>query len=103
MTDIYAFGYYEERKGHEVSLMYISDTEVYDTELGSIYSMIDYINNNSFSRSKILFSNFSSDNIKYVISKIVKYKNIDSFESYNCIIISDKKKKVRELDYAKMD
>ena len=61
-----------------------------------------YFKYNNFNSDKILFCNFTGNQLEKLIIYISKYKCIDTILGYNSMIISNKKK-IRGLNYAKMD
>lgn len=64
-------------------------------DLGNIYNLVDYINSSNFYNSTLTFQNFKGNQIKFVIMAITKYKNIDSVKTYDTIIVSNRKRKIR--------
>lgn len=100
--NLYAFGNNGDKVNEKINMIYFGDNDVYFKEIGNMYNLFDYFKDNSFNNDKILFCNFTGNKLEKLIFYISKYKNIDVVLSYNSIIVSDKKK-IRGLDYAKMD
>lgn len=99
----YTFYHNQNRIKEEISLSYENNEDIYFTVVGDIYNVIDYINNNTLDKDIITFINFKANQIDYVISKIVSFKNIVTVLDYNSILINKKKRKIRGRSYDKMD
>ncbi|MGM9876323.1 MAG: hypothetical protein ACI310_03740 [Bacilli bacterium] len=99
---LYVFDNNCDKVNEKINMIYFGDNDVYFEEIGNMYNLFDYFRDNSFDNDKILFCNFTCNKLEKLIFYISKYKNIDVVLDYNSIIVSDKKK-IRGLDYAKMD
>lgn len=99
---LYVFDNNGDKVNEKINMIYFGDSDVYFEEIGNMYNLFDYFRGNSFNNDRILFCNFTGNKLEKLIFCISKYKNIDVVLDYNNIIISDKKK-IRGLDYAKMD
>lgn len=100
--NIYAINYIKNKTTEEIEIIYFGEDNVYHKPLGDIYNLYDFIINNDFDNDKLTFCNFPNNQLEKVIFHISKYKHIDSILGYNSMIISNKKK-IRGLNYAKMD
>ena len=100
--NIYAINYIKNKTAEEIEIIYFGEDTFYHKPLGDIYNLYDFIINNDFDNDKLTFCNFPNNQLEKVIFHISKYKHIDSILGYNSIIISNKKK-IRGLNYAKMD
>lgn len=100
--NLYVFDNSGDKVNEKINMIYFGDSDVYFEEIGNMYNLFDYFRENSFNSDRILFCNFTGNKLEKLIFCISKYKNIDVVLNYNNIIVSDKKK-IRGLDYAKMD
>lgn len=99
---LYVFDNNGDKVNEKIDMIYFDNDNVYFEEIGNMYNLFDYFRDNSFNNDRILFCNFTGNKLEKLIFCISKYKNIDVVLDYNNIIVSDKKK-IRGLDYAKMD
>lgn len=99
---LYVFDNNGDKVNEKINMIYFDNDNVYFEEIGNMYNLFDYFRDNSFNNDRILFCNFTGNKLEKLIFCISKYKNIDVVLDYNNIIVSDKKK-IRGLDYAKMD
>lgn len=95
----YFFGISKDK----MTLICLEEDNIYGIDFDNIYSLIDFIINTKFNNDEVSFTGFTFDNLKYIISYICKYKEINFIEGYNTLIVSDKKIKIRGLNYAEMD
>lgn len=101
--NLYVFCYNQNKINEKIEMIYFGDNTVNYEEIGNIYNFVDYINNIHVINAEILFVNFTDNQFNYVISKITLTKSIDGICSYNKILISDRKRKIRGKFYDKMD
>ena len=99
---LYVFDNNGDKVNEKINMIYFGENDVYFKEIGNMYNLFDYFRDSSFNNDRILFCDFTGNKLEKLIFCISKYKNIDVVLNYNNIIISDKKK-IRGLDYAKMD
>lgn len=92
----------QDKTNEIIQMIFMGENTIYTEEIGNMYNLYDYFKDNNFNSDKILFCNFPNNQLEKVIFHISKYKHIDSILGYNSIIISNKKK-IRGLNYAKMD
>ncbi len=90
--DRYMFYCNQDKVNKEIVMEHIKDEVVEYQKMDTIYSLVDYINNSSFSNSKIVFLNFKGNQMDFIIKSISKYKRINSSDDYNIILLSDKKR-----------
>ncbi|MGM9882039.1 MAG: hypothetical protein ACI31S_04280 [Bacilli bacterium] len=95
----YTFYHNQNKINEEIFLSYNGDFIL----LGNIYNVIDYINNNCLDNDIITFVNFKGNQIDYIISKILNFKDIVTVLDYNSILINKKRRKIRGRSYDKMD
>jgi len=101
--ECYAFYHNNDKTNEIINLIYSCDNVFVCERIGNIYNMIDYINSMHVTNSEISFNNFKGNQINYVMSKITSTKDIISISDYNTFIISDKKRKIKDKFYDKMD
>lgn len=61
-----------------------------EINIGTLLNVVDYLNNNNMSRERVLFENFTWDQINFVIKSIGFLKKVDKVDAYNSFIISDR-------------
>lgn len=98
----YIFDNNQDKTNEKIQMIFMGENTIYAEEIGNMYNLYDYFRDNSFNSDKILFCNFTGNQLEKVIFYISKYKHIDSILGYNSMIISNKKK-IRGLNYAEMD
>ena len=104
----YIFDNNQDKTNEKIQMIFMGENTIYTEEIGNMYNLYDYFKDNNFNSDKILFCNFTGNQLEKLIIYISKYKCIDTFlKEYNktkgySMIISNKKK-IRGLNYAKMD
>lgn len=99
---IYAIGYNKDKNNEIIEMICFEEDNVYHCTIGDMYNLYDFLINNDFNNDKMVFSNFTNNQLEKIINHIIKYKNIDSLNNYNSLIVSNKKK-TRSLNHAKVD
>lgn len=100
--DTYIFDNNQDKTNEIIQMIFMGENTIYIEEIGNMYNLYDYFRDNNFNSDKILFCNFTGNQLEKLIFYISKYKCIDTILGYNSMIISNKKKN-RGLNYAKMD
>lgn len=98
----YIFDNNQDKINEKIQMIFVGEDTIFDKEIGNMYNLYDYFRDNNFNSDKILFCNFTGNQLEKLIIYISKYKCIDTILGYNSMIISNKKK-IRGLNYAKMD
>lgn len=98
----YIFDNNQDKTNEKIQMVFMGENTIYTEEIGNMYNLYDYFKDNNFNSDKILFCNFTGNQLEKLIIYISKYKCIDTILGYNNMIISNKKK-IRGLNYAKMD
>lgn len=98
----YIFDNNQDKINEKIQMLFVGEDIIYDEEIGNIYNLYDFFRNNNFNSDKVLFCNFTGNQLEKLTYYISKYKNIDGIFNYNGMIISNKKK-IRGLNYDKMD
>ncbi len=101
--DSYIFCYCKTNRLENIFSFHTTSTEFYIDNIGSIYNLIDYINNINSTDSRISFAGFKGNQIAKVISYVMPSKEITMSDTYDTFVIRNKKSKVRGIKNAKLD
>jgi len=91
----YVFKHNQDKINEKIVLVKNNDGNIEEQEIGTIYNLVDFINNTHFENNELAFVNFTGDKMNFIISSITRYKNIVTVNDYNIIIVSDKKIKIK--------
>lgn len=78
--------------GNKIKMIYISGDNVKCSIIGNIYNLVDYISYRVNDNSKITFVNFPFNKLNFIINTTIKYKKVSISETYNSVIIKNKKR-----------
>ena len=74
----YIFDNNQDKTNEKIQMIFMGENTIYTEEIGNMYNLYDYFKDNNFNSDKILFCNFTGNQLEKLIIYISKYKCIDT-------------------------